>query len=172
MGIPFAFSVTGAREQPLAPSAQTRETFVDRLDACLNLFGLRHAAPPNGDSRCSESARRIARNGRRRIPPDARAEVAPAGRRESAKGALWRFWRNACAPLADRGRAMSTFDCDRDVPGGGHARASGGCYHLSFRSGSRSRGSCARAAHAYITRTEEYDGGDRDDAVYTESGHM
>jgi hypothetical protein len=67
---------------------------------------------------------------------------------------------------------MSTFDRDRDVPGGGHARAPGGCYHLSFRSGSRSRGSCARAAHAYITRTEEYDGPDRDEAVYTESGHM
>jgi MobA/MobL family len=67
---------------------------------------------------------------------------------------------------------MSAFDQNRDVPAGGHARASGGCYHLSFRSGSRGRGSCARAAHAYITRTEEYDGGDRDKAVYTESGHM
>ena len=67
---------------------------------------------------------------------------------------------------------MSTFDKDRDVPGGGHARSSGGCYHLSFRSGSRSRGSCARATHAYITRSEEYDGPDRDEAVYTESGHM
>jgi hypothetical protein len=67
---------------------------------------------------------------------------------------------------------MSAFDQNRDVPAGGHARASGGCYHLSFRSGSRGRGSCARAAHAYITRTDEYDGGDRDEAVYTESGHM
>jgi hypothetical protein len=67
---------------------------------------------------------------------------------------------------------MSTFDHDRDVPGGGHARASGGCYHLSFRSGSRSRASCARAAHAYITRSDEYDDSDRDQAVYTESGHM
>jgi len=67
---------------------------------------------------------------------------------------------------------MAEFDQNRDVPGGGHARASGGCYHLSFRSGSRSRGSCARAAHAYITRTEEYDGRDRDEAIYTESGHM
>jgi hypothetical protein len=67
---------------------------------------------------------------------------------------------------------MSDFDRDRDVPGGGHARASGGCYHLSFRSGSRGRGSCARAAHAYITRTEEYEGGDRDEVVYTECDHM
>ena len=67
---------------------------------------------------------------------------------------------------------MPAFDQNRDVPAGGHARASGGCYHLSFRSGSRGRGSCARAAHAYITRTDEYDGGDRDEAVYTESGHM
>jgi hypothetical protein len=67
---------------------------------------------------------------------------------------------------------MSAFDQNRDVPGGGHARASAGCYHLSFRSGSRSRGSCARAAHAYITRRDEYDSGDRDEAVYTESGHM
>jgi hypothetical protein len=67
---------------------------------------------------------------------------------------------------------MSTFDRDRDVPAGGHAPASGGCYHLSFRSGSRSRGSCARAAHDYVTRREEYDGRDRDEVVYTESGHM
>jgi hypothetical protein len=67
---------------------------------------------------------------------------------------------------------MSRFDRDRDVPAGGHAPASGGCYHLSFRSGSRGRGSCARAAHDYITRREEYDGRDRDEAVYTESGHM
>jgi hypothetical protein len=67
---------------------------------------------------------------------------------------------------------MSGFDQNRDVPVGGHPRASGGCYHLSFRSGSRSRGSCARAAHAYITRTDEYDDRDRDEAVYTESGHM
>ncbi|HEX6465615.1 MAG TPA: MobA/MobL family protein [Vicinamibacterales bacterium] len=29
-----------------------------------------------------------------------------------------------------------------------------------------------RSAHAYITRTEEYQGGDRDEVVYTESGHM
>jgi hypothetical protein len=67
---------------------------------------------------------------------------------------------------------MSGVDRDRDVPGGGHARANGGCYHLSFRSGSRSRGSCARAAHAYVTRTEEYGDRDRDEVVYTESGHM
>lgn len=67
---------------------------------------------------------------------------------------------------------MSGFDRDRDVAGGGHARGSGGCYHLSFRSGSRSRASCARAAYAYITRSAEYDGGDRDEAVYTESAHM
>ena len=67
---------------------------------------------------------------------------------------------------------MSAFDGNPDVPGGGHARGSGGCYHLSFRSGSRGRGSCARAAHAYITRSEEYDDPDRDEAVYTESDHM
>jgi MobA/MobL family len=67
---------------------------------------------------------------------------------------------------------MSAFDANRDVPAGGHARASGGCYHLSFRSGSRGRGSCASAAHDYITRREEYDDPNRDEAVYTESGHM
>ena len=67
---------------------------------------------------------------------------------------------------------MSACDRDLEVPGGGHARATGGCYHLSFRSGSRGRGSCARAAHAYITRKDEYGSGDRDEAVYTESGHM
>ena len=67
---------------------------------------------------------------------------------------------------------MPGFTHNRDIPAGGHARAGGGCYHLSFRSGSRSRGSCARAAHDYITRREEYDSPDRDEAVYTEAGHM
>jgi hypothetical protein len=57
------------------------------------------------------------------------------------------------------------------VPPGG--RGSGGaCYHLSFRSGSRGGGACARAAYDYITRSGEYDDHDRDEAVYTESDHM
>jgi hypothetical protein len=43
---------------------------------------------------------------------------------------------------------------------------------LSFRSASRGRGSCAKAAHAYVTRTGEYDGTDRDPALYTESDHL
>src|SRR5262245_17412028 len=56
------------------------------------------------------------------------------------------------------------------VPGGRGTRS--GCYHLSFRSGSRAGGACARAAHAYITRSDEYDDEERDPAVYTESDHM
>ncbi len=67
---------------------------------------------------------------------------------------------------------MEWFERNPDVPGGGHARSSGGCYHLSFRSGSRANGSCASAAHDYITRSEEYDDPDRDAAIYVESDHM
>lgn len=67
---------------------------------------------------------------------------------------------------------MEWFDRNADVPGGGRARGSGGCYHLSFRSGSRAGGSCARSAHAYITRTDEYDDAERDEAVYIESDRM
>jgi hypothetical protein len=67
---------------------------------------------------------------------------------------------------------MEWFERNPDVPGGGHARSSGGCYHLSFRSGSRASRSCASAAHAYITRSEEYDDPDRDAAIYVESDHM
>ena len=67
---------------------------------------------------------------------------------------------------------MKRFENNPDVPSGGHARASGGCYHLSFRSGSRAHGSCARSAHDYITRTESYDDPDRDAAIYSESDHM
>lgn len=67
---------------------------------------------------------------------------------------------------------MEGFERNPDVPGGGRARGSGGCYHLSFRSGSRAGGSCARAAHAYITRSDEYDDPERDAAVYTESDHL
>lgn len=67
---------------------------------------------------------------------------------------------------------MEWFERNPDVPGGGRARGSGGCYHLSFRSGSRAIGLCASAAHDYITRSEEYDDPDRDAATYTESDHM
>jgi len=66
---------------------------------------------------------------------------------------------------------MEWFDGRPPVPRGGGGGA-GSFYHLSFRSGSRAGGACAAAAHAYITRTEEYEGPERDDAVYTESDHM
>src|SRR3989442_8420524 len=58
------------------------------------------------------------------------------------------------------------------VPGGAARSSGGGFYHLSFRSGSRAGGSCAKAAHAYVTRTGEYEGPDRDPALYTESDHL
>jgi MobA/MobL family len=67
---------------------------------------------------------------------------------------------------------MELFDADGELRGGGRPRGSGGCYHLSFRSGSRAGGASARAAHAYITRSEEFDGPDRDAALYTESDRM
>ena len=59
-----------------------------------------------------------------------------------------------------------------DLPGGGGASSGRACIHLSFRSGSRGGGASARAAYAYITRTDEYDDSDRDAAIYTESDHM
>jgi hypothetical protein len=70
---------------------------------------------------------------------------------------------------------MAWFDRYPSVPRGGRsasATVSVNFYHLSFRSGSRASGACAGAAHAYITRTEEYDDPDRDAAVHTESDHM
>lgn len=67
---------------------------------------------------------------------------------------------------------MDIFDPNRELRGGGHARQSGGCYHLSFRSGSRASGASASSAHAYITRADQYDDPDRDPAIYTESDHM
>ena len=50
----------------------------------------------------------------------------------------------------------------------------GALFHLSVRTGSRSKGQSARAAAAYIQRDAEY-GRDRetaDELLYTESGHM
>ena len=67
---------------------------------------------------------------------------------------------------------MEWFERGPSVPRGGGAASRGGCYHLSFRSGSRAGGACAAAAHAYITRSEEYDDPERDPVVYTESVHM
>ena len=66
---------------------------------------------------------------------------------------------------------MKRFE-ESPVPTGGRASRSGGCYHLSFRSASRSGGACAMAAHAYITRSDEYADADRDPAVHVESGNM
>lgn len=69
---------------------------------------------------------------------------------------------------------MDWFDLDPPIPRGGRSRdaaTSVSFYHLSFRSGSRGGGACAGAAHAYITRTEEYDDPERDSAVHTESDH-
>ena len=57
-------------------------------------------------------------------------------------------------------------------PGGDRASAGGGCYHLSFRSGSRAGGACAGTAHDYITRSDEYADPERDPAIYVESDHM
>lgn len=61
---------------------------------------------------------------------------------------------------------------DPDLPGGGRAPGSGGCYHLSFRSGSRAGGATGAAAFDYITRNDRYDDEDRDPAIYSESDHM
>ncbi len=57
-------------------------------------------------------------------------------------------------------------------PGGGSSSQGGGFYHLSFRSGSRASGACARAAYEYITREGAYADADRDPAIHVESGHM
>lgn len=80
---------------------------------------------------------------------------------------------------------------DRTIapPGSGRAASGGSFYHVSFRSGSRAKGSCALSAHDYITREGEYgpertvehngseqDGEvgtlEREPAIYTESGHL
>ena len=56
----------------------------------------------------------------------------------------------------------------------GRKPSGGAIYHMKVRTASRSRGQSARAAAAYIERTEEY-GRDPESAaelVYTESGHM
>ena len=68
---------------------------------------------------------------------------------------------------------------DDSLTGLDHARrgskpSGGAIYHMKVRTASRSRGQSARAAAAYIERSEEY-GRDPESAaelVYTESGHM
>jgi MobA/MobL family protein len=67
---------------------------------------------------------------------------------------------------------MEWFEFPSVPRGGGGVAGGGSFFHLSFRSGSRARGACAGGAYAYMSRTEEYDEPERDDAVYTESGHM
>ena len=57
---------------------------------------------------------------------------------------------------------------------GGSLSSRGAIFHLSVRTGSRSKGQSARAAAAYIQRDAEY-GRSRDEAdelLYAESGHM
>jgi hypothetical protein len=65
---------------------------------------------------------------------------------------------------------MRDFEPGSGPAPGGDARGGGAFYHVSFRSGSRAGGACARASHDYVTREHEYADPDRDAAVYTESG--
>jgi hypothetical protein len=59
------------------------------------------------------------------------------------------------------------------VPKGGRASSGpAGSIHVSFRSGSRGSGASAAAAFAYITRTDQYEDRDLDEALHVESGHM
>ena len=67
---------------------------------------------------------------------------------------------------------MDWLDDTRGPVGGGQAASGGACYHLSFRSGSRATGACARASFDYITRDGAYADPDRDPAIYVESDHM
>jgi hypothetical protein len=67
---------------------------------------------------------------------------------------------------------MDWLDHRSPVPGGGRAPNGGRFYHLSFRSGSRAGGACARASHDYIAREGEYANEDRDPAIHVESDHM
>ncbi len=67
---------------------------------------------------------------------------------------------------------MDDYEYSGRMPNGGGPRASGGSIHLSFRSGSRGGGACAGSAFEYITRTGDYDGPERDQALYVESDHM
>jgi hypothetical protein len=67
---------------------------------------------------------------------------------------------------------MEWLDKKSPEPGGGHAANGGRFYHLSFRSGSRANGACARSSYEYVTREGPYADGDRDPAIYTESDHM
>lgn len=65
---------------------------------------------------------------------------------------------------------MDVLDLRTSAPGG--RAASGGCFHMSVRSGSRASGACASAAHDYVTRSDEYADRGLDEAVYSESGNM
>ncbi len=67
---------------------------------------------------------------------------------------------------------MSVDDLRLGGAGGGRAGSGGSFYHVSFRSGSRAGGACAKSAHDYVTRENEYGGEELDAAVYTESGHI
>ena len=67
---------------------------------------------------------------------------------------------------------MDWFDQKSPTPGSGKASNSDRFYHLSFRSGSRANGACARASYEYVAREGQYADGDRDPAIYTESNHM
>jgi hypothetical protein len=45
-------------------------------------------------------------------------------------------------------------------------------YHVSFRSGSRGTGACARSAYCYIAREQPFGEPELDPAVHVESGHL
>lgn len=90
----------------------------------------------------------------------------------SATGALWRFFETPDAPVADRGDRWICSSQEQNLPSGGRTSDGGGFYHLSFRSGSRAGGACARSGFEYVTRSDRYDDPELDAATFIESGNM
>jgi hypothetical protein len=94
-GIAFAFRLADACDEPVLLHPQASEALVECLKTDAHFFGLWHWASfrrlPAMQVQCRFSVPRERLSEFR----DGARDMPPAGRREPAEGALWRFSRNA-----------------------------------------------------------------------------
>ena len=109
-GIAFAFCLTRARDEPALRDAQACEPFVERPGCECGPVRIETSSPPLTAPDCSAGATGARACGSPARWPGAPAGRRPAGRREPAKGALWRFSETPCAFGRQTEAAMDWFE--------------------------------------------------------------
>jgi hypothetical protein len=90
-GIAFAFGLADARDHSVLLHTQAGQPLVKRLQTDADFLGLWHWASFGRLSAMQVQCRSSVGRERRSNLAPLRGDIPPAGRREPAEGALWRF---------------------------------------------------------------------------------